>query len=130
MPFKHEPGSPVYAGLHDDAFRTMHQDEKWRAFRRRIWERDRGLCRLCGQPVALSPAMHIDHVVPRALGGPDHWDNLRIVHAACNQARRRHTRAREEVRHRPDGTAYTRHTRSFDAVRLERLRGRRPATDH
>ncbi|MFL0579168.1 HNH endonuclease [Dietzia sp. 179-F 9C3 NHS] len=40
-------------------------------------------CHLCGAPGATTA----DHVVPRALGGPDTLDNLRPAHAACNSSR-------------------------------------------
>jgi len=123
VPFKSIPGSPVYGGLHDEAFRTMPAKEKWPYFRRRIWERDRGLCRLCGRPVPLSPEMHVDHVLDRHRGGADHWDNLRIAHADCNRHRRRHAAARQEIRRAPDGTVYTRSVRSVDDVARERLSG-------
>lgn len=52
-------------------------------FRERIWQRDKGRCHLCGEPVALQ-VMHLDHVIPRALGGEDHERNLRVAHRACN----------------------------------------------
>ncbi|ANA87604.1 polynucleotide kinase [Gordonia phage Jeanie] len=40
-------------------------------------------CHLCGRPGADSA----DHLIPRALGGPDTLDNLRPAHLACNQRR-------------------------------------------
>lgn len=54
-----------------------------RAFRRAIWERDGGVCGFCGQPVPLEK-MHLDHAVPRSLGGPTHELNLRPAHPRCN----------------------------------------------
>jgi hypothetical protein len=78
-----------YLGLADPAFVGMGATERWRYFRRRIWERDAGICGLCREPVALSPLMHLDHVIQRHHGGADHWDNLRATHAACNRQRRR-----------------------------------------
>ena len=52
--------------------------------RRQIWERDEGRCGFCGQPVPLE-RMDIDHRLPRAVGGSDHWDNLRPAHPRCNR---------------------------------------------
>lgn len=49
-----------------------------------------GRCYLCGWPImATSDPNHplagtIDHVVPRCLGGPDHWKNKRVAHRYCN----------------------------------------------
>lgn len=48
-----------------------------------IYERDNGLCGLCGRFIEWSQ-MHIDHIVPRFEGGADHRDNLRATHARCN----------------------------------------------
>ena len=45
--------------------------------------RDRGICWLCGRPGADT----VDHVIPRALGGPDTLDNLRAAHRVCNSRR-------------------------------------------
>ncbi|GMV27712.1 MAG: HNH endonuclease [Phycisphaerae bacterium] len=41
------------------------------------------VCHLCGRPGADSA----DHLIPRALGGPDTLDNLRPAHKSCNSAR-------------------------------------------
>lgn len=41
------------------------------------------VCHLCGRPGADSA----DHLIPRALGGPDTLDNLRPAHRSCNSAR-------------------------------------------
>ena len=45
-------------------------------------ERQRGLCGICREPLAGD--IHLDHVIPRALGGPDTLDNLQAAHAVCN----------------------------------------------
>lgn len=43
-------------------------------------------CYVCGKHVTVNDAT-IEHIVPRALGGGNHYKNLSISHAACNQAR-------------------------------------------
>lgn len=53
------------------------------AIRRALWERDAGCCGFCGEPVSLAE-MHVDHILPRAVGGQDELDNLRPAHARCN----------------------------------------------
>ena len=45
-------------------------------------EQQHGHCGICGDP--LTGEIHIDHVIPRALGGPDTLDNLQAAHAVCN----------------------------------------------
>lgn len=54
--------------------------------RRRLYDRDQGMCHICGHPVAFD-AMHLDHVVPAAWHGPTTEDNLRVAHPYCNQAK-------------------------------------------
>lgn len=56
-------------------------------FRRWIYERDGGLCGICGLPVAFAE-MHVDHIRPRIEGGSDHVSNFRISHPRCNLRRR------------------------------------------
>lgn len=48
--------------------------------RQQILARDRYRCRKCG-----ARATHIDHVVPRHLGGSDHPRNLAALCRACHQ---------------------------------------------
>jgi 5-methylcytosine-specific restriction endonuclease McrA len=62
----------------------------------RIWERDLGICWLCGRDVAhpsvkwarLRPEQATrDHILAKSKGGPDTMDNLRLAHRSCNEAR-------------------------------------------
>jgi hypothetical protein len=56
--------------------------ERWgisSATRRRIWRRDRGSCRYCGEP-----GEAIDHVVPVAMGGGNRMENLVLACTPCN----------------------------------------------
>jgi DNA-binding NtrC family response regulator len=46
--------------------------------------RDGPNCHLCGEPFMLEDQKHIDHVIPRALGGHDVMDNLQLSHVGCN----------------------------------------------
>jgi 5-methylcytosine-specific restriction endonuclease McrA len=56
-----------------------------------VFERDRGICGICGLPV--DPAnWHLDHIEPLALGGPHSYSNVRVTHPKCNMARSRATR--------------------------------------
>lgn len=51
-----------------------------------IYERDGGICGICGKPVERS-AMSLDHIIPVSLGGPHAPHNLRLTHVRCNKAR-------------------------------------------
>lgn len=41
-------------------------------------------CHICDTPIPTFADLHFDHVVPLALGGPHHADNIRPSHARCN----------------------------------------------
>jgi 5-methylcytosine-specific restriction endonuclease McrA len=51
--------------------------------RRNIFERDKNTCQYCGRKL---PKMELtlDHVIPRARGGIDSWDNLVLACMPCN----------------------------------------------
>jgi hypothetical protein len=49
--------------------------------RRQVWRRDQGKCINCGSNYALE----IDHILPKALGGPWTEENLRLLCRSCNQ---------------------------------------------
>ena len=63
-----------------------------------VYERDNGICQLCGKPVdwndntwgksfgAMYPT--IDHIVAMANGGGHTWDNVQLAHAICNSYKR------------------------------------------
>jgi len=49
--------------------------------RRQVWRRDKGRCSNCRSTFALE----IDHVLPKAAGGPSTLENTRLLCRACNQ---------------------------------------------
>jgi hypothetical protein len=51
-----------------------------------VWQRDRGKCHLCGQPVPIKDASR-DHIETASNHGSDHGYNYRISHKRCNHAR-------------------------------------------
>jgi len=54
-----------------------------RSLRDAVVARDGLVCGLCSEPVPLSD-VHIDHRLPRSLGGTDEIDNLQVAHSRCN----------------------------------------------
>lgn len=52
-----------------------------------IWDRDNGICHLCGQPCDPSN-WHLEHLMPLARGGSHAPDNVAVSHPSCN--RRKH----------------------------------------
>lgn len=55
---------------------------EWRKQRRRALIRDRHRCVECG-----SPAVEVDHIVPRSRGGTDDLSNLRSMCRPCHKAK-------------------------------------------
>ena len=84
-----------YSHLDEVRFRARHGMSEARARKkgahivefvdaRKVWERDNGVCYLCGLPVELLK-MSIDHVVPLSRGGEHSYSNCRLSHATCNR---------------------------------------------
>jgi 5-methylcytosine-specific restriction endonuclease McrA len=55
--------------------------------RRAIYQRDDGICQICGQPAPFDLGQ-VDHIVPRSMGGNPSATNMRWAHATCNNGRR------------------------------------------
>lgn len=50
---------------------------------RAIWERDQGICHICG--AAVDPTdLHYDHITPISKGGAHSMENIAVSHAWCN----------------------------------------------
>lgn len=47
-----------------------------------VWERDGGICGICGDVV--DGPWHMDHVVPLSRGGPHTYANVQVSHPRCN----------------------------------------------
>lgn len=56
--------------------------------RREIFERAGGKCRYCGVTLQLNGKWHIEHMMPRALGGDDDDCNLTAACVPCNLSKR------------------------------------------
>ena len=54
--------------------------------RHRIYDRDKGICYLCGDLVDPTD-FHIDHFIPISRGGPNSEENLRLTHPICNSVK-------------------------------------------
>ena len=65
---------------------------------KRLYERDKGICYLCGEPCDYNDKVitdegyyivgetypTIDHVIPISKGGKHSWDNVKLAHHYCN----------------------------------------------
>ena len=52
--------------------------------RRDIFAKSRGCCHYCARPLQLDGSWHVEHMLPRALGGADEISNLVAACAPCN----------------------------------------------
>ena len=64
-----------------------------------IWERDGGICYLCGLPCD-PDNWHLEHLIPLSRGGNHSADNVAASHPECNRAKG--TRTPDELRHASD----------------------------
>lgn len=71
--------------------------------RRQIFDKCGGRCHYCQAQLELAGQWHIEHALPRALGGMDEVSNLFAACVACNLAKRDRTAlefvARKEIEH-------------------------------
>lgn len=51
-----------------------------------VWERDSGVCGICGEPADVAD-WHLDHVIPLAAGGEHSHANVQVSHPACNRSK-------------------------------------------
>lgn len=59
--------------------------------RRDIFEKCLGRCHYCSKPLSLNGKWHVEHMLPRALGGTDDGCNLVAACPPCNLAKRDRT---------------------------------------
>lgn len=59
--------------------------------RRNIFAKSNGRCHYCAAPLQLDGAWHVEHMLPRALGGADDVGNLVAACVPCNLAKRDRT---------------------------------------
>lgn len=48
-----------------------------------VWDRDDGMCHICGQP-ANRNNWHLEHIIPLSRGGEHSYDNTAVRHPRCN----------------------------------------------
>ena len=65
--------------------KSRQPEEIWHETRRKVWDRDGGVCAHCGEPVSLRQC-HIDHIKSGKYGTND-MDNLRTLCRRCHVLR-------------------------------------------
>jgi len=73
--------------------------------KRNILRRDNNTCQYCG---AREPVMTTDHVIPKALGGADSWENMVCACPKCNAQKGSRTpaQAKMTLRRKPKAPHY------------------------
>ena len=79
--------------------RTDLGETRSRNIRQKLYGTQSGNCRLCGRHFELRD-FHLDHVIPRAKGGPDADSNLQLLCGSCNTIKSTKTmqKARQRLR--------------------------------
>jgi hypothetical protein len=72
---------------------------QWRALRSSIYLRDKGICWVCNEFVELTE-YDLGHLIDRANGGWNDYDNLAVMHTSCNLAKPHHNTLEEAMRWR------------------------------
>jgi hypothetical protein len=72
---------------------------QWRALRSSIYLRDKGICWVCNDFVELTE-YDLGHLIDRANGGWNDYDNLAAMHTSCNLAKPHHNTLEEAMKWR------------------------------
>jgi 5-methylcytosine-specific restriction endonuclease McrA len=72
--------------VHVRRARKKENDPVDKVSRRKVWDRDKGHCQICGNPVEFK-AMHLDHKVPISKKGTHTYDNVQTTCKDCNLAK-------------------------------------------
>lgn len=59
------------------------------AQRAKLLKRQRGKCAYCGHHFKDGDVLEIDHILPKALGGKDEYNNLQLLHRHCHDRKTR-----------------------------------------
>lgn len=55
----------------------------------KLLKEQNGICTLCRTRFQLDSVMEVDHIIPKALGGKDHYSNLQLLHKHCHNKKTR-----------------------------------------
>jgi 5-methylcytosine-specific restriction protein A len=93
------PGHQVserYVAAWEGSTHSPTNTQAWRILRKKIIQRDDGICQRCGT----QGATDVDHIVPRAEGGTDSEENLQLLCKPCHASKSGREGARARARKR------------------------------
>lgn len=70
--------------------RSRHQrgyGSRWERVRSRVLYRDAHLCQACARAGLVKRATHVDHVLNKASGGGDDYENLEAICVDCHKSK-------------------------------------------
>ena len=67
-----------------NAHEEMQLPKRAGTIRQLMWKSLPHTCSRCGKRIESMRDMHVDHIVPLAKGGADTFDNMQLLHKACN----------------------------------------------
>jgi 5-methylcytosine-specific restriction protein A len=70
-----------------NAYQRGYCDASWFATRKAVLVRDNWECRACGKLCDGKREAHVDHVVPKRLGGTDDLTNLQTLCVRCHSSK-------------------------------------------
>ena len=67
-----------------NAYEEAQLPKRAGTIRQLMWKSLPHTCSRCGKRIESIRDMHVDHIVPLAKGGADTFDNMQLLHKACN----------------------------------------------
>jgi len=68
-----------------ECLRDFFMGTDWKRVRRVVYERDGGICMICGSRIRRHQKFHVDHIVPLSKGGAEFdLTNLQLACPQCN----------------------------------------------
>ncbi len=52
-----------------------------------VFERDKGICGICREPVDVQSNWELDHIIPLSKRGPHSYANIQLAHRRCNRSK-------------------------------------------
>jgi 5-methylcytosine-specific restriction protein A len=85
LPPKHRPAGwrPTPKFVNPD--HAFYGTQAWKRLREFVRKRDGGICARCGR----AESWRVDHIIPRADGGPDDQSNLQLLCDDCDAKKHR-----------------------------------------
>lgn len=82
-----EQHKPLHSWQHRGDRHARGYGKQWDRIRAVVLKRDLYLCQVCANYGRVKPAKQVDHIVPKAQGGTDGFDNLQAICIQCHRVK-------------------------------------------